>query len=60
MALKLKRGDKTKICPLAKDLLNFSNSAYGVDRPQEFILKAAGAMAVTLTAIQHDECVPRD
>jgi serine/threonine-protein kinase HipA len=60
MALKLRKGDKTKTYPLAKELLDFGRRACGVERPQGFILKAADAMAATLTSARHDERVPKD
>jgi serine/threonine-protein kinase HipA len=60
MALKLRKGDKTRTYPLAKELLDFGRRACGVDRPQEFILKAADAMAATLSFIRHDERMPKD
>lgn len=60
MALKLRKGDKTKTYPLAKELLDFGRRACGVERPQGFVLKAADAMAATLTSARHDERVPKD
>lgn len=60
MALKLRKGDKTKTYPLAKELLDFGRRACGVERPQRFIMKAADAMAATLTSAWHDERVPKD
>ncbi len=58
MALKLRKGDKTRTYPLAKELLDFGRRACGVERPQEFILKAADAMSATLSAVRDDERVP--
>ncbi|MFP8836219.1 type II toxin-antitoxin system HipA family toxin [Hydrogenophaga sp. XSHU_21] len=60
MALKLRKGDKTRTYPLAKELLDFGRRVCGVDRPHEFIQKAADAMAATLSFIRHDERVPQD
>lgn len=60
MALKLRKGDKTRTYPLAKELLDFGRRACGVERPHEFILKAADAMAGTLSTIRHQERVPQD
>lgn len=60
MALKLRKGDKTRTYPLARELLDFGRRACGVDRPHEFILKAADAMAATLSFIRQDERVPQD
>lgn len=60
MALKLRKGDKTRTYPLAKELLDFGRRVCGVDRPQEFIMKAADAMATTLTSVQRDDRVPKD
>jgi serine/threonine-protein kinase HipA len=60
MALKLRKGDKTRKYPLAKELLDFGRRVCGVDRPHEFIQQAADAMAATLSFIRHDERVPQD
>ena len=60
MALKLRKGDKTRTYPLAKELLDFGHRVCGVDRPHEFIQQAADAMAATLSFIRHDERVPQD
>lgn len=60
MALKLRKGDRTRTYPLPKELLDFGRRACGVDRPREFILKAVDAMAATLSFIRHDERMPKD
>lgn len=58
MALKLRRGDKTRTYPMARDLIDFGREACGVDRPHEFIQDASDAMAATLAAVQADERMP--
>lgn len=60
MALKLRKGDRTRTYPLPKELLDFGRRACGVDRPHEFIQKAVDAMAATLSFIRHDERMPKD
>lgn len=59
MTLKLRRGDKTRTYPLAKEPLDFGLSACGVARAHEFIPQAAEPMAATLSAVQHDERIPK-
>lgn len=59
MALKLRRGDKARTYPLAKDLIEFGRDVCGVDRPQDFIARAATAMASTLNTASRDERIPK-
>lgn len=58
MALKLRRGDKTKTYPAAKDLIDFGRDVCRVDRPHEFIEKAAESMLDTLSSARNDDRIP--
>ena len=55
MALKLRRSDKRKTYPLPQELIDFGRDSCGVDRPHEFIEKAAESMLVTLAEARKDD-----
>lgn len=60
MALKLRRSDKRKTYPLPQEIIEFGRNACGVDRPHEFIEKAADSMRNTLDEARNDERIPND
>lgn len=60
MALKLRKGDKHRTYPLAKALIHFAREVCRVERPHEFIEKAAESMMSSLKAATQDDRIPDD
>lgn len=60
MALKLRKGDRHSTYPLAKELLDFAREVCRVERPHEFIERAAESMTSTLKAATQDDRIPDD
>ncbi len=60
MALKLRKGDRHKTYPPAKELLDFAREVCRVERPHEFIEKAAESMLDALEAARKDDRIPDD
>jgi serine/threonine-protein kinase HipA len=58
LALKLRRGDKTRSYPTTDELIQFGRTACGVARPEQALQRIAAAMVETLHEANTDERIP--